>query len=56
VPQESDVAHIRTLLGRVRTDALLRGLSLPLLQQLAAEVFSPAPEQTQEKRPPQERN
>ena len=43
VPQTSDVLHIRTLLGRARTDALLRGLSLPMLQELAAEVFRAAP-------------
>ena len=54
IPQESDVAHIRTLLGRVRTDALLRGMSLPRLQELAAEVFSPVPDQ--ETLPPRERN
>jgi DNA-binding transcriptional regulator YhcF (GntR family) len=39
-PQAGDVAHVRALLGRVRTDALLRGLSLPMLQELAADVFS----------------
>jgi|GEM_PF-916487 len=55
-PQENDVAHIRTLLGRVRTDALLRGLSLARLQELAAEVFRPSDDQPQETRPPQERN
>lgn len=43
VPQTSDVVHIRALLGRARTDALLRGLSLPMLQELAAEVFRSAP-------------
>lgn len=42
-PQPDDVAHIRALLGRVRTDALLRGLSLPRLQELAAEIFSQGP-------------
>ena len=50
VPQADDVAHVRTLLGRVRTDALLRGLSLPMLQELAAEVFSPSPDQSQQGR------
>ena len=42
-PQAGDVAHIRTLLGQVRTDALLRGLSLARLQELAAEIFSQTP-------------
>jgi GntR family transcriptional regulator len=56
-PRESDVAHVRTLLARVRTDALLRGLSLPMLQQLSAEVFrSTPPERAQEPLPPQGRN
>ncbi|HEU5368095.1 MAG TPA: GntR family transcriptional regulator [Ktedonobacterales bacterium] len=56
-PQESDVAHIRALLARVRTDALLRGLSLPMLQQLSAEVFrSTPPERAPESSPPQGRN
>ena len=40
-PQPADIDRIRTLLGKVRTDALLCGLSLPTLQELAAEVFSP---------------
>jgi GntR family transcriptional regulator len=43
VPQTSDVEHIRSLLGRVRTDALLRGLTLPMLQELSQEVFRAAP-------------
>jgi len=42
-PQAADIDHIRTLLGRVRTDALLRGLSLSLLQELAEGVFSSSP-------------
>jgi DNA-binding transcriptional regulator YhcF (GntR family) len=49
-PQASDMAHIRALLGRVRTDALLRGVPLPMLQELAAEIFSPAsPDRGQER-------
>jgi DNA-binding transcriptional regulator YhcF (GntR family) len=43
-PLPADINRIRTLLGKVRTDALLSGLSLPILQDLAAEVFSPSPE------------
>lgn len=35
-----DVAHIRLLLERTRTEARLRGMSLPALQALAGEVFS----------------
>ncbi len=42
-PQSGDVAHIRALLGRVRTDARLRGISLPMLQELAADVFRQPP-------------
>jgi GntR family transcriptional regulator len=42
-PLPADIDRIRTLLGKVRTDALLCGLSLPILQDLAAEVFSPSP-------------
>ncbi len=42
-PQAGDVDHIRALLRRVRTDALLRGLSLSMLLDLAAEIFSPTP-------------
>lgn len=49
-PQEGDVAHIRTLLERVRTDALLRGMSLPMLQELATEVFRLSPDQGQQGR------
>jgi GntR family transcriptional regulator len=49
-PQPDDMAHIRTLLGRVRTDALLRGLSLPMLQDLATEVFSQVSDQGQRER------
>ncbi len=56
-PQPGDVAHIRALLGRVRTDALLRGLSLPMLQELAAEVFrASSPGGEPETVPPQGRN
>jgi GntR family transcriptional regulator len=42
-PLPADINRIRALLGKVRTDALLRGLSLSILQDLAAEVFSPSP-------------
>jgi GntR family transcriptional regulator len=42
-PLPADINRIRTLLGKIRTDALLCGLSLPILQELAAEVFSPSP-------------
>ncbi len=42
-PQAADIDHIRMLLGRVRTDALLRGLSLSLLQELAVAAFRPSP-------------
>jgi GntR family transcriptional regulator len=56
-PQPGDVAHVRTLLWRARTDALLRGLSLPMLQELAAEIFSQGPSDgAQESFPPQGRN
>jgi DNA-binding transcriptional regulator YhcF (GntR family) len=56
-PQAGDVAHIRALLGRVRTDALLCGMSLSLLQELAAEVFTQTPpDRAQEPFPPYERN
>lgn len=41
-PQPGDIAHIRTLLGRVRTDAVLCGMSLPMLREIAAEVFAPS--------------
>lgn len=34
-----DVAHLRLMLGRVRTEALLRGMSLLALQDLARDVF-----------------
>ncbi len=51
-PQADDIVHIRTLLGHVRTDALLRGMSLPMLQELAAEVFrAPTPERAPETLP-----
>jgi DNA-binding transcriptional regulator YhcF (GntR family) len=39
-PQAVDIAHIRALLERVRIDAVLRGLPLPMLAELAADVFS----------------
>jgi DNA-binding transcriptional regulator YhcF (GntR family) len=39
-PQAGDIAHIRTLLGRVRTDAVLCGMSLPMLREIAAEIFA----------------
>lgn len=60
-PQAGDIAHIRTLLGRVRTDAVLCGMSLPMLRELAAELFA-AGGSGQESTtvpptdPPQERN
>src|SRR3974377_1988895 len=37
IPLPGDIAHIRALLERVRTDAVLRGLSLPMLTELATE-------------------
>jgi GntR family transcriptional regulator len=53
-PQADDIVHIRSLLGRVRTDALLRGMSLPMLQELATEVFRPTPpERLPETLPPE---
>jgi GntR family transcriptional regulator len=55
-PQANDVSHIRTLLGRVRTDALLRGMSLPMLQELASDVFSAPLDRAPEMLPAQERN
>ena len=54
--QASDVSHIRTMLGRVRTDALLRGMSLPMLQEVAAEVFSAPLDRAPETPPTPERN
>jgi DNA-binding transcriptional regulator YhcF (GntR family) len=42
VPLPGEVTHIRALLGRVRTEALLCGMTLTRLQELAAEVFSQA--------------
>ena len=39
--QPDDVARIRTALERARTDALLAGLTPPMLRALAAEVFGP---------------
>ena len=38
-PLPGDVAQIRLLLERTRTEARLRGMSLPALQALAGEVF-----------------
>jgi GntR family transcriptional regulator len=38
-PLPVDIDRIRTQLWKVRTDALLHGLSLPILQELAADVF-----------------
>jgi DNA-binding transcriptional regulator YhcF (GntR family) len=56
-PQDGDIARIRTLLGRVRTDAVLYGMSLPLLREMAAEVFADgARDQNSPTEPPQERN
>ena len=56
-PGADDVGHIQALLRRARTDALLRGLSLPMLQELAAEIFSQGPyDRAQEPFPPQGRN
>jgi DNA-binding transcriptional regulator YhcF (GntR family) len=34
-----DIGHLRLMLGRVRTEALLRGMSLLALQDLARDVF-----------------
>ena len=42
-PQPGDVAHVRALLERTRTEARLRGMSLSALQALAGEVFREAP-------------
>jgi len=39
-PQAGDIAHIRALLDRVRTDAVLCGMPLPMLRDMAAEVFA----------------
>ena len=56
-PQAGDIAHIRTLLGRVRTDALLCCMSLSMLREMAAEVFAGGgPGQDSRTEPPQERN
>jgi GntR family transcriptional regulator len=43
-PPPSDINRIRALLWKVRTDALLYGLTLPVLRDLAAEVFSSSPD------------
>jgi GntR family transcriptional regulator len=57
MPQPVDIAHIRALLARVRTDAVLRGLSLPMLAELAADVFrSSSLEEEQDLVPPEGRN
>jgi GntR family transcriptional regulator len=42
VPAPADLAHVRSLLERVRTDALLLGITPEMLRQLAAEVFGDA--------------
>jgi DNA-binding transcriptional regulator YhcF (GntR family) len=39
-PAEADLAHIRSLLERVRTDALLAGLTPAMLHRLAEDVFA----------------
>lgn len=39
-PAPEDVAQVRSLLWRVRTEALLRGMTLEALQGLAREVLS----------------
>ena len=39
-PGPEDVAEVRSLLWRVRTEALLRGMTLEALQALARDVFS----------------
>ncbi len=39
VPAAEDLAHVRALLERVRTDALLLGLTSTMLRQLVEEVF-----------------
>jgi DNA-binding transcriptional regulator YhcF (GntR family) len=55
-PQDGDIAHIRALLGRVRTDALLSGVSLPMLQEMATQVFAASgPEHESVTVPPQGR-
>lgn len=45
VPAPADLTHVRLLLERVRTDALLLGLTPDMLNRLAAEVFGgPTPD------------
>lgn len=39
-PAPSDVAHLRDMLARVRTEALLHGVSLDELRVLASDVFA----------------
>jgi GntR family transcriptional regulator len=57
MPQPVDIAHVRAQLARVRVDALLRGLSLPVLAELAADIFGSAPpEEEPALIPPEERN
>lgn len=41
-PAPKDLAHVRALLERVRTDALLLGLTPAMLQSLSTEVFREA--------------
>jgi GntR family transcriptional regulator len=46
LPASEDIAHVRVLLERVRTDALLLGLTPEMLRALAEEVFSAPPTDT----------
>jgi DNA-binding transcriptional regulator YhcF (GntR family) len=43
-PRPSDLAHVRSLLEHVRTDALLLGVTPPMLHRLAEEVFGEVPQ------------
>jgi GntR family transcriptional regulator len=45
-PAPADIAHVRSLLERVRTDALLLGLTAEMLRALADEVFAATPPAT----------
>jgi DNA-binding transcriptional regulator YhcF (GntR family) len=42
-PAPRDIAHVRSLLDRVRTDALLLGLTPHMLRGLALDVFAETP-------------
>jgi len=50
-PRPGDVAQVRSLLERVRTDALLLGLTPAMLHALAREVFSEATQPLDDARP-----